>query len=300
LHSGNLDGLIRKGDYSHGFPFNSVINIMKQLIHGLSFVHNKLNVCHADLKTDNILLKGNNKYISYVINSYNNLNFNQQYSENKKMHTNKLSPDKKKMIKSVIHRNLCSKIFNDIDNNINLTKYDIDPYLIENCNICIADFGNFVEEGEYYDESYGTIYYRSPENTLILNHTNNTTYYSNDIWALGCIFYELLTGKILFDPDKDQNYSREMHHLKLINELCGNYSHDFLKKTIKYKNYFDTYDKLKCTKELGIKNIVETELKRVVPSNYYDKIKNTLFKLLTIDPSKRLNINECVQIFNYF
>lgn len=299
LHSGNLDGLIRKGEYSSGFPFNVVIKMMKQIIHGLSFIHNKLNVCHGDLKTDNILLKGNNEYINYIINKYNNLNFNEQYKESKKQYTNKISPDKKHTLKTKIHSNLCSILFSDIDN-INLTKYDINTYLIENSNICIADFGNFIEEGEYYDNAYGTLYYRSPENILVINHNNNTTYYSNDIWALGCIFYELLTGKILFEPDKDSTYSREMYHLKLINELCNNFSEEFLRKTKKYKNYFDSYGKLKCNKDLGFKTKVESELRRVVPENHYDNIVAILLGLLTIDPKKRVSINECVKLFNYF
>jgi len=58
LHSCNLDCLIRKGNYENGIPFNKSIRIIKDLFKSIYYLHKKLKICHADIKTDNILVKG--------------------------------------------------------------------------------------------------------------------------------------------------------------------------------------------------------------------------------------------------
>ena len=57
----------------------------------------------------------------------------------------------------------------------------------------------------------GTLYYRAPE--LLLGNA----YYDTkiDIWSIGCIFYELITKKILF---KGKN---EVSQLSTIYEMIG-------------------------------------------------------------------------------
>lgn len=40
----------------------------------------------------------------------------------------------------------------------------------------------------------GTINYIAPENHLVIAHSY---YFACDVWAMGCIFYELLTSKML-------------------------------------------------------------------------------------------------------
>ena len=76
LHSCNIDSLIRKGEYNNGIPYNKSILIIKELINSLYYLHTKLKVFHADLKTDNILVKGVTKLNEYAINLYNQENFN--------------------------------------------------------------------------------------------------------------------------------------------------------------------------------------------------------------------------------
>jgi serine/threonine protein kinase len=124
--------------------------------------------------------------------------------------------------------------------NNNITHYDLkcDNVLIDapevitefmdpnqvNFNIAIADFGEckiYLNEDEELDlQNRGTEYIKSPE---MLNLTLNSkkdhenfdrrrtygTSKASDIWSIGCLFYELLTGKFLFyDPDWIRFYSR--------------------------------------------------------------------------------------------
>ena len=42
-----------------------------------------------------------------------------------------------------------------------------------------------------------------------------------DIWSLGCLTFELLTGDLLFDPKEAEKWTRDDDHLALIIELLG-------------------------------------------------------------------------------
>jgi serine/threonine protein kinase len=282
LHCSNLDSIIRKGKYEDGLPQDIVKNIMIQLLEGCDHLHQKMKVYHADIKTDNILLKGQTKKINSLIELYNKMNFQELYLQAKKEH-NKLTQDKKIKIRSQIHLEIYNKVVN-ILNEYDIDKYDIDEKYITNCKISLADFGSFVKEGEFYDEAFGTRYYRSPENILVGNSS-----YPNDIWALGCTFYELLTGQILFDPDKDKQFDRDAYHLKLINELCGEFSHSFLKKTNLWKKYFDSNCKLKITKDLNYRTKLEDKLRN-------NSIIPIIKGMLKINPNERLTAFDCLQM----
>ena len=84
------------------------------------------------------------------------------------------------------------------------------------------------------EEDFGTKYYQAPEIVLMGDCKNKV-----DIWALGCTLYELLTGKILFDPKKDRYHTEDYNHLKMIIELCGNFKKEYLMTTKFYREFFD-------------------------------------------------------------
>jgi len=291
LHCSNLDCILRKGKYGDGIPFDIAKKMFKEMLEACNYLHTQLKVYHADIKTDNILLKGISTKNKQIIDLYDKFNFGDLYSKAKKEH-NKLSSEKKLKIRKRIH----SEIFNKIVSMINeseIDKYDISDEYILNPSVCLADFGQFVEDGEYYDEAFGTRYYRSPENILV-----GKSSFPNDIWALGCTFYEILTGRILFDPDKDKNYSRDEYHLKLINESCGEFPYNFLKSTKLYKYYFN-HGKIKMDKSLGYTNKIENKLRSILVNDNDYLLAISLIKgMLEIDPSKRLTCYNALKILN--
>ena len=302
LFCGNLDNFIRKGDYSDGLELETVKKIFKQIVEGLYILHNKCKLVHCDIKTDNILLKGLNNRDRYIIDLYKQYNFNNLYSEKKKYYwVNELEKDIKdikkmrKKTKLSIRKNVHKKILENLMENIDDDNCEFNPNyfdkkILEEPCITIADFGAACTEDESYDEDFGTRYYRAPE-VILRGETTDKV----DIWAIGCILYELITGDFLFDPDKDDEMSRDYYHLLEISKVSGKFSKVFLKKTKLWRKFFD--------KRCDLKNIEYREYYEW--DELYDKIEDNIEKNLIIDLTKRmLEINpknriNCSDILNH-
>lgn len=76
----------------------------------------------------------------------------------------------------------------------------------------VSDFGlaKFLKEGDDItraDQVLGTWYYMSPEQTT---GNRDTLSPASDVWSLGVIFYELLTGKKPFNGDTKEKISKEI------------------------------------------------------------------------------------------
>jgi len=298
LHCSNLDHLIRKGKFKGGIPFDNAMNIIKQLISAVEILHTRYNVFHGDIKTDNILVKGMNDKDEIIIKEYLKENFNEKYINakkefwiNKGNKINNIDKIKKKdkiKIRKNVHKEICEKILNKIEN-LDVLKHSINNKYLEKINISLADFGTYCTQDNYYDKPFGTRYYQAPEIILM-----GKCSYPVDIWALGCTIYEILFGEILFNPDKDSKHSRDYYHLCLINDTCGSFSSQFLKKTKYYKNYFNSkyniidYEKKISNKILNKINMLEISKEQKI------KINELLTNMLIIDPGKRISINKII------
>jgi serine/threonine protein kinase len=71
--------------------------------------------------------------------------------------------------------------------------------LMKNNQLILIDFGISRNNKNKMTNNVVTIWYRAPE--LMFGETNYTT--AIDIWSLGCVFYEIITGKILFPHDSE-------------------------------------------------------------------------------------------------
>ena len=80
--------------------------------------------------------------------------------------------------KGVVHRDIKHK-------NILLSSQSKTP------KVKIADFGLacYLEDDECFVQDTGTVGYKAPE--IIRNEPSD---FKSDVWSLGCILYELLTG----------------------------------------------------------------------------------------------------------
>ncbi|KAL3289391.1 hypothetical protein HHI36_022821 [Cryptolaemus montrouzieri] len=90
----------------------------------------------------------------------------------------------------------------------------------EDCELKILDFGLARPTETEMTGYVATRWYRAPEIMLNWMHYNQTV----DIWSVGCIMAELLTGRTLF-PGSDH-----IHQLNLIMEILGTPSKEFMEK----------------------------------------------------------------------
>jgi len=75
----------------------------------------------------------------------------------------------------------------------------------------IADLGNACWTHHHFTSLIQTRQYRSPEVIVGLGYAS-----SADVWSLGCMLYELLTGSLLFEPTRQINCTKNQHQLALV------------------------------------------------------------------------------------
>jgi len=118
----------------------------------------------------------------------------------------------------------------------------------EEAEIKICDFGNSCIEDQMYSRVISTRQYRSPEVILGCDICAKT-----DMWSLGCLIYELLTGDYLFDPEHEETsrVPRDESHLQLMMESLGEIPQSMLDEGKSTNEFFDKGGQLRHTKVNG-------------------------------------------------
>jgi serine/threonine-protein kinase SRPK3 len=132
--------------------------------------------------------------------------------------------------------------YDDDDENDNLLPIDQNYLKPDAIKIKLTDFGSACT----YDRKYNNIqtrHYRAPEVVL-----GNTFDASCDIWSVGCVVYEIITGEILFKPNKTSTTCRDTYHLYMMYKLLGPIDSKILDKTKGKKLFFTNDNVLKIDK----------------------------------------------------
>ena len=101
---------------------------------------------------------------------------------------------------------------------VSLFNFNERVFTCKHAQVKIADLGNSCWVNHHFTSDIQTRQYRAPE--VIIGAKYDT---SADIWSLGTLTFELLTGDYLFDPKSGPKYSKDDDHIAQIIELLGGY-----------------------------------------------------------------------------
>jgi len=251
-------------------PRDVVKNIVKQILKGLIELKSK-DILHNDLKVENILI------------------------------TKKLQPIFLNKTKTII-RSLNRVLLNISEETEQITHYRkytnvLKHLLLINVQVKIIDFGNaytkIIAKKEYDDFSHSrpTRHYISPEILIRHNH-----WIESDMWSFGCIAYELLTNRVLFNPYRDNNMGiNSMHLASIINVFNKPFTNSLLKNGSKSSKYFIN-NKHKFAYLIKKNSPLEYLLEfHNIPSNETNQIKQFLLPIFELDPAKRITPDNCLK-----
>ena len=239
-------------------------HLTKQLLLCLSDVNYKYNIIHTDVKPENMLRrtlkKSHQAFLDYIsslnptqlfdkINEDADKEFPSLPSELNNLSDSESDSDNRDnekyrdIYKDNLETFVWSKFIGEIRPKIAIfeTKYRLDMWKngdkddedVLDHKFTLLDYGlsfNYKEKDrDDYPERIQTRYYICPE-VLAEQKYNETC----DMWSVGCIMYEWLTGEILFRPDADKDYARDCHHMKLMWLKVGTPTKDIQKEVRKW------------------------------------------------------------------
>jgi len=154
--------------------------------------------------------------------------------------------------------------------------------------IKIADLGNASPSKAHYTEDIQTRQYRSPEAILGRSDWDARA----DMWSIGCLVFEMITGDLLFEPQSRQKqFTKDDDHMAMIIELLGDeYAFEFeFRMGGKFsKQIFTSAGELR-----HIQNLKPWSLHRVLLEKYVYSaadaraINSFLLPMLAINPRDR-------------
>uniref|UniRef100_A0A0N5C8Q6 Mitogen-activated protein kinase n=1 Tax=Strongyloides papillosus TaxID=174720 RepID=A0A0N5C8Q6_STREA len=163
--------------------------------------------------------------------------------------------------------------------------------LNNDCTVKLLDFGlsRCTENQLHFTKNVVTLFYRAPEVLLALKYNEKI-----DVWSVGCIMAELITGKVFFnardelslwDSIVDKLGIPNENFLKGIPPILKEYLlKEYKSKEVDFKKYFP--DTLFDNSSPDNKPI-PIELNG-------DNCRDALKKMLTIDPDERMSVDEAL------
>ena len=166
-----------------------------------------------------------------------------------------------------------------------------DAHFLQQSRAVVVDLGNACWTHRHFSEDIQTRQYRAPE--VLLGHKYDT---SADMWSLGCIMFELLTGDLLFDPREGSDYDRDEDHLAMFQELLGKMPKKIACNGKYSKNFFNRKGELKHIKALKYWPVEDVLAEKYhFSSKDAEEIANFMIPLLEYDTKERATALDCLR-----
>ncbi|KAI9357988.1 kinase-like domain-containing protein [Zopfochytrium polystomum] len=153
----------------------------------------------------------------------------------------------------------------------------------EQIRVKIADLGNACWVNHHFTNDIQTRQYRSPEAILGANYDT-----SADMWSLGCMTFELLTGDYLFDPQGGQKYTKDDDHVAQIIELLGHFPKHVALSGKFSSEVFNRRGELRHIQKLRFWRLADVlQEKYHVAKEEAEEIADFILPMIEIDPERR-------------
>jgi len=283
-------------DEYENMPIQIVKKITLNIAKGLDELH-KQNIIHCDLKSENIMFKQHNPKIKIIIDTLNSLNIKTYYESliDKQLPElyKEYNKSKKKNVKRKIKQK-CTIILRDlIESNLKDIHFCETKFILDHDNLeCkLIDLGNSEIIGNNNIDEIMIRMYRPPEN--IMNEFYNE---KSDIWALGCIVYEMLTNEYLFDINRElSDIDKNKEHLHQMFEMLGKIPKELALNCDFCDELFDSNGRIKNMKHCDYVDLIEIFIKEFGYSEKESKnIYEFLKKLLDYNVNTRYSANNLI------
>ncbi|KAI8337005.1 kinase-like domain-containing protein [Chlamydoabsidia padenii] len=297
----SLLSLIKRFKY-RGVPAAVVKKVAAQVLLGLDYLHRECGIIHTDLKPENVLVYVPNVETllqdRFHIHGADTKSIDDTTTEapildqvdTKGLTKNQKKKLKKKMKKKMQHRkqeqgtgNRKNKDGIIMSSVLDFTAGDQDVNVYENIVVKIADLGNACWTKDECSHLIQTREYRSPEVILGANWTEKT-----DLWSLGCMIFELMTGEFLFDPRPSSKYSKDDDHIAQMLELMGDTLPPRLKHDCEFSHeFFDKDGNMRHIKKLRYRSLHDVLDETYRDGHQLELLTQFLTPMLQLDDEER-------------
>lgn len=150
-------------------------------------------------------------------------------------------------------------------------------------HVKIADLGNACWVDCHFTSDIQTRQYRCPEVILGADWS-----FSADIWSIGCLVFELLTGDYLFDPQPGRDYSKDDDHIGQIIELLGHFPESVWRNGKYASKFFSSSGHLRKLSNLKMWGLPSVLAKKYsFPQHEAQMIASFILPMIQIHPAKR-------------
>eukprot|EP01129_Flabellula_baltica_P014459 TRINITY_DN691_c0_g1_i1.p1 TRINITY_DN691_c0_g1~~TRINITY_DN691_c0_g1_i1.p1 ORF type:complete len:295 (+),score=59.80 TRINITY_DN691_c0_g1_i1:808-1692(+) len=265
----NLLTIIKMYRYK-GIPIPLVRILAKQILIGLEFLHSKCSLIHTDLKPENILLMAP-PFVQLEELADRSDNANDSEDDNNNSEDEDVVSERPRL---PTDREGLLRAFGDN----------------ESYRCKIVDLGNACWTYKHFTSDVQTRQYRAPE--VILGSKYDTPI---DMWSVGCMVFELITGDLLFEPKAGKDFGKSDDHLAQMIELLGHIPKHISSGGKNSNIYFNRRGQL-----LKIKNLKFWPLKDVLMDKYkYEEdeagvISEFILSMIQFIPSQRATATEAL------